>query len=49
VIVAGSNLPALASIPDAAIIGWYYEAATQTLHIQTPKLNTQQQQLIEFR
>jgi len=49
VTVSGSALPVLAGVPDASTPGWYYEAATQTLHIQTPRLNTQQAQVVEFR
>ena len=47
--VSGQTLPELATTPDADTPGWHYEAATQTLHIQTPRLNTQQAQLMEFK
>lgn len=49
VMVAGTPLPLSTSMLDGVTPSWYYEAGTQTLHIQTPKLNTQQTQLLEFR
>ena len=49
VAVAGAYLPPSTTMPNEATPSWYYEAATKTLYIQTAKLNTQQQQLIEFR
>lgn len=49
VMVSGRVLPVAASVPEASTPGWHYEAASQTLHVMTPKLDTQQAQVIEFR
>ena len=49
VMVSGTPLPLSTTMPDGVTPSWYYEAGTQTLHIQTAKLNTRQTQLLEFR